>query len=119
MAMTDSEFLCLVQDGDVHYLFDPVGLRGICAFRGQVEEASMTLDVAYALSLLADQGLPGWVDDYFLGCERIDVDDTRSARLFAPETLVPLDRTHIEPEYLRNHFGPLIEPRKRADEIMP
>ncbi|MCI6844085.1 MAG: hypothetical protein MR874_04925 [Coriobacteriaceae bacterium] len=90
--MTDSEFLCLAQDGDVHYLFDPVVLRGVCAFRGQVEEASMTLDVAYALSLLADLGLPGWVDDYFLGCEFVDVDDTRSARLFATETLAPLNQ---------------------------
>lgn len=117
--MTDSEFLCLAQDGDVHYLFDPVGLRGICAFRGQVEEASMTLDVAYALSLLADQGLPGWVDDYFLGCECLDVDDLDQAHALAPESLVPLDRDHVEPIFLSCLLHGGREDRERADEIMP
>lgn len=117
--MTDDEFLSLVLDGGVHYLFDPVNMRGLCAFRGQVEETSMTFDVAYALALLADQGLDGWVDDYFLGCELIDVDDAHGARLFAPEALVPLDRAHVEPFFLSCLLHDGRGDRERAGEIMP
>ena len=97
--MTDYEFLFIVKLGPSQYLFDPERQRAVYA-GGHAEEAPMTLEVAYAMALLADQGLGGWLDDYFLGCERIDVDDLGQARALGPESLVPLDRAHVEPIFL-------------------
>lgn len=104
--MTDEELLSLAQGGSASgcYLFDPEAARAIWVGGGCAEEAPMTLEVAYAMAPLADQGLGGWLVDYFLGFERTDVDGLDQARSLVPERLVPLDRAHVEPAFL-SHIG--------------
>ena len=56
----------------------------------------MDLQSAYALTLLPTQ----FTDDWFRGAWYVDVDDLDQARALGPESLVPLDRAHVEPLYV-------------------
>lgn len=98
--MTAYELLSLAQDRSTSgtYLFDPDGMRALWVGNGRAEEVTMGLQSAYALTLLPTE----FTDDYFEGAWSVDVDDLCQAQALGPESLMPLDRIHVEPLYIED-----------------